>query len=53
MSDPTCPFCPLVAALENADVHRGAFNTVTRRVALLPTSSRFSGTISTTPATRS
>ena len=32
-----CPFCPLVTALENADVHRAAFNTVTRRVALLPT----------------
>lgn len=37
MSEASCPFCPLVAALETAEAHRGPSGTVTRRVALLPT----------------
>lgn len=36
MSDTSCPFCPIVAALETADSHPGASEGVWRRVALLP-----------------
>lgn len=34
----SCPFCPLVAALETEDTHRSPSGMVSRRVALLPTS---------------
>lgn len=37
MSETSCPFCPLVAALEAAETHRAPSGTVSRRVALLPT----------------
>src|SRR5499426_1812348 len=38
MTEAACPFCPLVTALERAEVHRAPSGGVTRRVALLPTS---------------
>jgi len=44
MTDPSCPFCPLVAALEHADTVRGPSGSVTRRIALLPTSVAILGT---------
>ena len=37
MSEASCPFCPLVAALEAAETHRAPSGSVARRVALLPT----------------
>jgi diadenosine tetraphosphate (Ap4A) HIT family hydrolase len=37
MTDASCPFCPLVAALETADTYRAPSGDVSRRVALLPT----------------
>lgn len=37
MTDASCAFCPLVAALEKEETHRGPSGTVTRRLALLPT----------------
>jgi diadenosine tetraphosphate (Ap4A) HIT family hydrolase len=37
MSDASCVFCPLVAALEKDEVHRSPSGFVSRRVALLPT----------------
>ena len=38
MSDASCPFCPLVAALETAETYRSPSGEVSQRVALLPTS---------------
>jgi len=38
MSEASCVFCPMVAALEQAETYRGSAGSVTRRVALLPTS---------------
>jgi diadenosine tetraphosphate (Ap4A) HIT family hydrolase len=40
----SCPFCPLVAVLEKEDTHRSPSGTVSRRVALLPTSVAILGT---------
>jgi len=40
----SCPFCPLVAALEKEDTHRSPSGMVSRRVALLPTSVAILGT---------
>ena len=37
MSESSCVFCPMVAALEQAETYRGSAGGVTRRVALLPT----------------
>jgi len=37
MSEPDCPFCHLVAALETAETYRSPSGAVSRRVALLPT----------------
>jgi diadenosine tetraphosphate (Ap4A) HIT family hydrolase len=44
MTDPTCPFCPMVAALESAETYRSASGGVSRRVAVLPTSVAVLGT---------
>ena len=38
MSDASCVFCPVVAALETAETYRSPSGSLTRRVALLPTS---------------
>jgi diadenosine tetraphosphate (Ap4A) HIT family hydrolase len=38
MTETSCPFCPLVAALETAETYRAPSGEVSRRVALLPTS---------------
>ena len=38
MSETSCPFCPIVTALEAAEIHRSPSGAVSRRVALLPTS---------------
>jgi diadenosine tetraphosphate (Ap4A) HIT family hydrolase len=37
MSEASCPFCPLVAALETAETYRAPSGALSRRVALLPT----------------
>jgi diadenosine tetraphosphate (Ap4A) HIT family hydrolase len=37
MTEASCPFCPLVAALETAETYRTPSGDVSRRVALLPT----------------
>ena len=37
MSEASCPFCPMVAALESGETYRAASGGVSRRVALLPT----------------
>ena len=37
MTEASCPFCPLVAALSSADTYRSPSGGVSRRVALLPT----------------
>src|SRR5262245_42365684 len=37
MSEASCVLCPVVAALEAADIYRGPSGDVSRRVALLPT----------------
>lgn len=37
MNETGCPFCPMVAALENADRYQAPSGGVSRRVALLPT----------------
>ena len=37
MSDASCVFCPMVAALETAETYRAPSGEVSRRVALLPT----------------
>ncbi len=37
MSEASCVFCPMVAALEQEETYRGSAGGVTRRVALLPT----------------
>src|SRR5262249_56352228 len=39
-----CPFCPMVAALESAEIYRGPSGAVSRRVVLLPTSVAVIGT---------
>jgi diadenosine tetraphosphate (Ap4A) HIT family hydrolase len=38
MADATCPFCPMVAALETDEQYRSPSGAISRRVALLPTS---------------
>ena len=37
MSESSCVFCPMVAALEQAETYGGSAGGVTRRLALLPT----------------
>ena len=37
MTDQSCVFCPMIAALEKAETYRGSTGGVSRRVALLPT----------------
>jgi diadenosine tetraphosphate (Ap4A) HIT family hydrolase len=37
MSEASCIFCPMVAALEKEETYRGSGGSVSRRVALLPT----------------
>ena len=37
MAEPTCAFCPMVAALETADAYLAPSGGLSRRVALLPT----------------
>jgi diadenosine tetraphosphate (Ap4A) HIT family hydrolase len=44
MSETSCPFCPMVAALETAEQYRSPSGGVSRRVALLPTSVAVLGT---------
>jgi diadenosine tetraphosphate (Ap4A) HIT family hydrolase len=44
MTESTCPFCPLVAALETTDTYRSPSGEVSRRVALFPTSVAILGT---------
>src|SRR5215510_349262 len=44
MTDRSCVFCPMIAALENAETYRGATGGVSRRVALLPTAVAVLGT---------
>lgn len=38
MSEASCPFCPIVAALETAETYQSPSGGVSRRVALLPSS---------------
>src|SRR5215471_10818480 len=44
MTDQSCVFCPMIAALEKAETYRGATGRVSRRVALLPTAVAVLGT---------
>jgi diadenosine tetraphosphate (Ap4A) HIT family hydrolase len=44
MTDQSCVFCPMIAALEKAETYRGSSGGMSRRIALLPTAVAVLGT---------